>query len=146
MVEDDPTDRLLAELAETILRIARDLDPHAAGLDVVPLTGTETAVLRWVHRNPGTSPSAAADATGLRRPNLSAAVRSLEEKGLVRRSPDPADQRQQRLEATSLADEGVGRLHAYWSGRVRAALGDDLAEAGAVVDLLDRLESGLRAH
>ncbi|WP_062290462.1 MarR family winged helix-turn-helix transcriptional regulator [Demequina phytophila] len=146
MVEDDPTDRELAEFAESILRIARELDPHAAGVDVVPLTGTETAVLRWIHHHPGASPSAVADATGLRRPNLSAAVRSLEDKGLVRRSPDPADHRQQHLEATALADEGVERLHAYWSSRVREALGGAVGGASAAAGLLDRLESGLRAR
>ncbi len=146
MVDDDPTDRQLAELADAIMRIARDLDPQAGGLDLVPLTGTETTVLRWVHRNPGTSPSAAAEATGLRRPNLSAAVRSLEDKGLVRRAPDPADQRQQRLEATALADESVARIQEYWTARVRAALGGDVGGACATVDLLERLETGLRAR
>ncbi|WP_062299070.1 MarR family winged helix-turn-helix transcriptional regulator [Demequina maris] len=146
MVEDDPTDGRLAELADVVMRIARDLDPQAGGLDLVPLTGTETAVLRWVHRHPGTSPSAAADGTGLRRPNLSAALRSLEDKGLVRRSPDASDHRQQRLDPTALADESLDRIRAYWAARVRAALGDAVDEACATVDLLERLESGLRAR
>ncbi|WP_062464089.1 MarR family winged helix-turn-helix transcriptional regulator [Demequina soli] len=144
MAEERPSDRELAELAESILRIARELDPHAAGVGVVPITGTETAVLRWIHHHPGATPSAVAAATGLKRPNLSAALRALEDKELVRRTPDPDDHRQARLEATALADEGVALLHAYWSGRMRAALDGEDADVPAVTAALDRIEAGLR--
>ncbi|SEJ56934.1 MarR family winged helix-turn-helix transcriptional regulator [Demequina mangrovi] len=146
MTQDDATaDQQLAELAERILRLARELDPHSAGgVDVVPLTGTETAVLRWIHRNPGTSPSAAAEATGLKRPNLSAALRGLEHKGLVQRSEDPDDHRHTRLQATDLADQSIARLRAFWAARLRSALADVDQDAGAALDLLDRLDAGLR--
>ncbi|WP_062305357.1 MarR family winged helix-turn-helix transcriptional regulator [Demequina subtropica] len=139
-------DRDLAELAECILRIARELDPHAAGagVDVVPLTGTETAVLRWIHRNPGTSPSAAAEATGLKRPNLSVALRSLEGKGLVSREPDPDDHRHAVLHATPLADEGIARLRAFWASRIRDAMGIDVGAAADVAAVLGRLDEGMR--
>jgi len=143
MADADP-DHALAELADVILRIARELDPHGAGTPaVVPLTGTEALVLRWIDTHRGASPSALAAATRLQRSNLSAALRSLEAKGMVERRPDPSDARSAQLHPTELATSSIARLRAHWASTVRAALGGDAAAVDGALTLLSRLEHGL---
>jgi len=146
-MEPAVSDDVLAELADVVLRISREVDPHGLrALDIVPLTGTEALVMRWIDRNPGASPSAVADATALQRSNLSVAVRSLVAKGMVERRPDPEDARTVRLFSTDVARDSIGRLHAHWAGALRSALGDgDHADAVAVASaLLTRIDAGLR--
>lgn len=138
-------ERTLARLADAVLRVARELDPHtvrAAG--VVPLSGVEAAVIRWIDRAPGTTASDAAEATGLKRSNLSAAVRSLVEKGLVDRRTDAADARIVRLHPTDHARDTIDRLHAHWATRLRDAVGDRLDLAAAAADLLHDVDDRLR--
>ncbi|MDB6428267.1 MarR family winged helix-turn-helix transcriptional regulator [Curtobacterium sp. 20TX0008] len=139
------SDDALAEFADVVLRIGREVDPHGPhALDIVPLTGTEALVMRWVHRNPGASPSAVADATALQRSNCSVALRSLVAKGMVERRTDPGDARTVQLHPTALAHDSIARLHAHWAGRLRAALGGDESGLGAAADLLARIDDGLR--
>ncbi|TCL77214.1 MULTISPECIES: MarR family winged helix-turn-helix transcriptional regulator [unclassified Curtobacterium] len=139
------SDHVLAEFADVVLRISREIDPHGAGaLDIVPLTGTEALVMRWVDRNPGTSPSATAEATALKRSNLSVALRSLVAKGMVERRPDPDDARVVQLHSTDVARESIGRLHAHWAGKLRTALGGDGDGLPEALALLGRLDEGLR--
>lgn len=139
------SDHLLAEFADVLLRISRDIDPNGANSpDLVPLTGTEAIVMRWVARNPGTSPSATADATALQRSNLSVALRSLVAKGMVERHQDPADARTLQLHPTVLAEENIERLHGHWATRLRTALGGDDHGTAEAFALLQRIDDGLR--
>lgn len=139
------SDGALAELADVVMRVAREIDPKAPQApDIVTLTGTEALVMRWVHHNPGASPSAVAKATALQRSNCSVALRSLVAKGLIERHTAPDDARVTRLHATALAEESVQRLHAYWADRLREALGGDEAGVQAAAALLARIEGGLR--
>lgn len=120
------TDGLLADIAETVLRISREIDPNgASALDIVPLTGTEALVMRWVDLHPGTSPSVTASATALQRSNLSAALRSLVAKGMVDRRTDPRDARLVQLFPTELAAANIARLRRHWVRELRSALGAD---------------------
>jgi DNA-binding MarR family transcriptional regulator len=138
------TDDLLAELADVVLRISREIDPSGArAIDIVPLTGTEALVMRWVDRNPGSTPSAAAGATALKRSNLSVALGSLVAKGMVERRPDPDDARTVRLFSTALAEQSIERLHAHWAGLLRQALGDDEHEVVATFATLTRIDERL---
>ncbi|MCY1693826.1 MarR family winged helix-turn-helix transcriptional regulator [Curtobacterium sp. SL109] len=143
------TDEALADLADLVLRVSREIDPNgSSALDVVPLTGTEVLVLRWVDMHPGTSPSATAEATALQRSNLSAALRSLVAKGMVDRRVDPRDARLVQLFATEQAAANIRVLRAHWAGKLRAALGDiaddDLDRVTDAVALLTRFDDGLR--
>jgi DNA-binding MarR family transcriptional regulator len=140
------TDAELAELADTVLRVSREVDPHGwRAPDIVPLTGTEALVMRWVDMHPGTSPSATADATALRRSNLSAAVRSLVAKDMVDRRADPRDARLVQLFPTARASDSIGRLHAHWASQLRQGLGDvPPVEVRRVLEVLTRLDDGLR--
>jgi DNA-binding MarR family transcriptional regulator len=142
-------DEALADLADLVLRVSREIDPNgSSALDVVPLTGTEVIVLRWVDLHPGTSPSATAEATALQRSNLSAALRSLVAKGMVDRRADPRDARLVQLFATEQAAVNIRVLRAHWAGKLRAALGDattdDPTRVTDAVALLTRFDDGLR--
>lgn len=151
MTNVDPA--VLVEIAELSLRVGRAVEPHGPDgvAGVTPLTGTEAAVMRWIHRNPGTSAAAGAVGTDLQRSNFSAALRSLEEKGMVSRTPDPDDARSIRLSATPTAEIGIKRLHDFWVGRLGTALRDSGAEISAadlqtVERVLTELDAGLRAR
>lgn len=103
--------------------------------------------MRWVDTNPGTTPSATADATALRRSNLSVALGSLVAKGMVERRAHPDDARTAQLYPTALAAESIGLLRARWAETLRTALdaqGIDAAGVVSAVGLLERLEEGLR--
>lgn len=144
-MEPAPTDDVLAELADVVLRISREVDPNAShALDIVPLTGTEALVMRWIDRHQGTSPSATAEATGLHRSNLSAALRSLVAKDMVDRRADPQDARLVQLFSTVRAKESIAVLHAHWAEQLRGALGTDHAGVTATLALLTRIDDGLR--
>lgn len=125
------SDPLLVEVADVVAAVGRRLQMSVHDMEgLVPLTGTEISVVRWVDRHPGVTPSAAAEATGLRRPNLSAALRGLGEKGLITRTPDRHDSRIVHLHATDLARDS-GR-------RVREAMSTELSRCFPALDDEDR--------
>jgi|EndMetStandDraft_6_1072998.scaffolds.fasta_scaffold92177_2 DNA-binding MarR family transcriptional regulator len=139
------TDERLADLADMILALARtiatELQPDE---QVVELTVTEINVLRFVDRHPGASPTEVAAATGLQRSNLSRAVRSLESKGLVKRSTDGGDGRHAQLHTTRRADANLRRLRAHWS-RLLSSAGADLRNLDPALRMLADLEAGITA-
>ncbi|GAB06397.1 MarR family transcriptional regulator [Gordonia amarae] len=145
MSDTNTPDPVLVELADAILRVARELESHSVtGAGLKTLTGTEATVLRWVHRNPGCSPSAAAEATGLQRSNLSTALRGLTAKGLVERHRDATDSRQVSLDVTDSAREGIAALNATWSQIMADALGAQSGQAVAAVTVLGLIDDYLR--
>ena len=138
-------DEQLAELAELIVYVARRIRTHGHDDDrIVRLTMTASAVMRHVGRHPGTTPSRAAHATGIRRSNISAALRELEAKGLVTLTQDERDARGVRLHPTPLSEANLALMRAGWIEQFRAALGDH-ADVRACAGLLERLEEGLVA-
>lgn len=135
----------LADLADLVLAISRAIKVRTtADPSVLDLSATEVTVLRFIDHHPGAGPSAVATGTGLQRSNLSRALRDLEAKRLVRRTPDPADSRQSRLHSTDLAAENLTNIRAIWSGLVAEALGGTGdRDVTAAVELLGALERGL---
>lgn len=135
----------LADLADVVLAVARAIRLRtAADPSVFDLSATEITVLRHIDHHPGISPSAVATGTGLQRSNLSRALRDLEAKQLVRRSADPADNRQSLLQSTELAAENLRNIRAIWSGLLRDALEDTGDhDIDAALNLLGALERGL---
>jgi DNA-binding MarR family transcriptional regulator len=118
-------DALLTELADVLVALARHLQVATHEQEgVVPLTGTELSVLHWVERHPGATPSATAEAVGLRRSNLSTALRGLVAKGMIRREADPLDSRIAHLQPTDLALASGRRVRAYWAGVLAARMPD----------------------
>ncbi|MFI2103181.1 MarR family winged helix-turn-helix transcriptional regulator [Isoptericola sp. NPDC019693] len=132
------------DLADAVLELARHLDVRSAELrGVVPLTGTEVAVIRAVRRAPRATPSRIAEVTGLARSNVSTALRTLEARGLVVREHPAGDGRRVELVATDLSADHVARLHEFWERRLGQAPDDVLAAAlralPALTDLADAL-------
>ncbi|OOC55832.1 MULTISPECIES: MarR family winged helix-turn-helix transcriptional regulator [Nocardiopsis] len=143
---DDDHDELLADLAHAVQDLARELR-RGDDSGIAPLTGTQVTVLRYLDGHPGARPAAVAEALGLQRSNLSAALRVLQNEGLVRREADPEDARVGRLHLTDRADENIRRLGVMWSRRLAAVAGgrrrDRIADAA---DLIDDLARALRSN
>jgi DNA-binding MarR family transcriptional regulator len=138
------TDVQLATFADVILELAHQLDLRKPELrDVVPLTGTEMAVIRQIHRTPHSTPSQVADATGLRRSNVSIAVRTLEARGLVVRTEVPGNAKSVLLVPTKLAIESINSIHAYWASLLRDAPPGLLTEAIDATEALQRLAAAV---
>lgn len=135
----------LADLADLVLAVGRAIKARtAADPSVLDLSATEVTVLRYIDHHPGAGPSTVAAGTGLQRSNLSRALRDLEAKQLVRRSADPADNRQSLLQSTELAAEHLTRIRAIWSGLLRDALeGTGEHDIASALRLLGALERGL---
>jgi DNA-binding MarR family transcriptional regulator len=141
-----PSEEAYADLADLVLTIGRELRGRAYDdPQIVRLSSTEVNVMRFVDQHPGASPSAVAVGTGLRRSNLSKALRSLEARGLVERSVDDADNRHAVLRPTPLAAENLARLRRSWSRLLSAGLTDGGAapDLPAALNVLRAIETGL---
>ncbi|MFJ6376163.1 MarR family winged helix-turn-helix transcriptional regulator [Pseudarthrobacter oxydans] len=146
MTNTKPSDNALADLADLVLNVAREIRLQVdESADVISLTPSEGNVMRFVDRSPGTSANGVATGTGLRRPNLSAALRGLEAKGLIRREPNQDDRREVRVFPTDRAALNLLRLREIWAERLQPALEQDAADVNSSIALLARLESHLIA-
>lgn len=138
-MEEEQASRLF-ELADLILAVGRQI--HASKEFASPdyaadaWTPLESAVMRFIDRNPGTSASAAAEATQLISSNFSRALRGLEKKGLVRRDVDPHDGRRFHLYPTARANDHLRHLRELWSGLLDGIVPDP--------DVVDVMNSTLR--
>lgn len=142
-----PTNAQLAELADVVTALAHQLDTRNPDLrDVVPLTGTEIAVIRQIHRAPRSTPSQIAEATGLRRSNVSTAIRALEAGGLVVRDQLAGNARSVALVPTALASESVSRINAYWAALLRDVPAELLTEAVAAASALAGISEAITAR
>jgi len=133
----------LADLADLIFNVSQELKSLPPEPDTVPLTLTESNVMRFIDRNPGTSPSRLAHGTGVQRTNMSAALKGLEEKGLVRRVQTGDDGRSVKVEPTPNAARNLEKLRRGWSSGMIAALDNDPSGYAEALVFLRRLESGL---
>lgn len=141
-MEEAQTSRLF-ELADLILAVGRHI--HASKeFAAESWTPLESAVMRFVDRNPGTSASAAAEATQLISSNFSRALRGLEQKGLIRRAADEHDARRIRLYPTEAARDNLLRLRDIWSRLLDGTVADP-GEIDAVNSTLRRIETQLVA-
>jgi DNA-binding MarR family transcriptional regulator len=142
-VDDEQASRLF-ELADLILAVGRQIyaSKEYAAETWTPL---ESAVMRFIDRNPGTSAKAAAEATQLISSNFSRALRGLENKGLVRREFDEDDGRRVHLFPTDRAHENLQRLRDVWS-RLLEGIVDDDTSVELLISSLRRIETELGAR
>jgi DNA-binding MarR family transcriptional regulator len=139
-VDDEQATRLF-ELADLILAVGRHV--HASKeFAAESWTPLESAVMRFIDRNPGTSATAAAEATQLISSNFSRALRGLEKKGWVRRDVDQYDARRSHLYPTAQANDHLRQLRDVWSGLLDGIVPDP-NEIDAVNSTLRRIESQL---
>lgn len=134
----------IADLADVVLNLSREIRSQDTEKDAIPLTVTEGNVMRFIDRHPGATPTELAHGTGLQRTNMSAALRALETKGLVERIQDPGDGRTVRVMPTERAAENLTALRANWSALLGDVLEDTTDEQiQSAVSLLTELEDGL---
>lgn len=146
MKADSPNDtaRLATELRLAVGRLTRRLrQAHAVG--DVSLSGV--SVLARLARDGSESPTSLAEAERVRPQAMASTLALLEQRGLVRRSPDPADGRRSIL---AITDEGRAVLAERRSAsvhRLGAVLDEFTAEEratlAAALPLLDRLAERL---
>lgn len=142
-MDEEQASRLF-ELADLILAVGRHLQ---ASKETAAESGTplEGAVMRYIDRYPGTTASAAAEATQLISSNFSRALRNLEKAGFVRRDVDPQDARRVRLYPTGKAQENLQRLRTAWSHLLEEAAPDP-GEIDAAISALRHIEARLVAR
>ncbi|WP_405945541.1 MarR family transcriptional regulator [Streptomyces prunicolor] len=146
MKADSPNDtaRLATELRLAVGRLTRRLrQAHAVG--DVSLSGV--SVLARLARDGSESPTSLAEAERVRPQAMASTLALLEQRGLVRRSPDAADGRRSIL---AITDEGRAVLAERRSAavnRLGAVLDEFTAEEratlAAALPLLDRLAERL---
>ncbi|MGE2720946.1 MarR family winged helix-turn-helix transcriptional regulator [Mycolicibacterium celeriflavum] len=128
---DDTSVRALAGVLHDLAwRIAR-LGPAKAG--VVPLPSSELAVLRAVMDQPGSSVSEVAERISMHSSNVSAAVRSLIERGLVDKHQHEHDRRVAVLQPSERALAERDAIDDAVLGTVTAALAPLSAESVAAL-------------
>lgn len=131
--EDAPRLRL------AVARISRHL---RAVDDSSALSPTQASLLSTVVRGGPLGLSQLADLEGLDAPTLSRAVSRLEQRGLVRRRPDPDDGRAVTAEATAAGKRLQQRLRAARADALQARLAElDAAERRSLHDALPVLEA-----
>jgi DNA-binding MarR family transcriptional regulator len=139
---DDTADDPLADLADLILnvgRLVRARTPDGPGR--VPLTETERQIMRIVDLYPGTAPSEIARRTRLQRTNVSTALRTLENRGMISRAATTG--RGIAVTPTETAADNLRTLRAAWSRELAGILGDDLDAVRHCNQLLSHLEQRL---
>lgn len=120
--EETRSEESLADLADVVLALARELDFRHPTEGVVPLTVNERLALRALDREGESAPSALAARLGLQRSNLSTALRGLESKGLITRVHEGVDGRGVVVRPTELSSANLARLRAHWAATLSGAL------------------------
>ena len=109
--------------------------------DIIEVTHLESLVMGYLQRHPGAGPSRISAQVGLRSSNASAVLRSLEEKGMVRRVPDPTDRRSVSVHPTPLAASNLARVREQWA-RVLAPHVPPELDLAPLIALLATIDDG----
>jgi DNA-binding MarR family transcriptional regulator len=142
----------MAEIPASAIRAAQDIRVvvsrlrrrlrEVAGLD--DLTPSQTSVLSRIEKGGPASASDLAAAEGVRPQSMATTLAAIDERGLIRREPDPADGRRQLISLSDIGREtiqGSRRAREEWLAR---ALADGYTEAERqtiieALTLLDKL-------
>ncbi|WP_158685209.1 MarR family winged helix-turn-helix transcriptional regulator [Microbacterium halophytorum] len=138
----------LADLADGVVAMAREIESGHRYESVVPLTLNERIALRVIDRAGGIAPSELAELLGLQRSNLSTALRGLEAKGLVTRESGHGDGRGVVVRSTAFAGENLERLRGNWADLLAevAPPGADLEGAAELLERMTRALIERRRH
>jgi DNA-binding MarR family transcriptional regulator len=133
-----------AELADLAAMISREIQHHAGDPGAVLLTRSEYVVMCHLLRGDAATPSRIAAATGLLRPNVSAALRTLRSKGLIDKRTDPTDGRGVTVRPTPLGRARYELVRRERANAVARAAGHDTTDLDAAIGLLTKVSEGLR--
>ncbi|GAP51756.1 MarR family winged helix-turn-helix transcriptional regulator [Streptomyces azureus] len=140
----EAADGPLADLADLILNVGRLVRARTPeGSELVPLTETERQIMRVVDLYPGAAPSEIARRTRLQRTNVSTALRSLEDKGMISRTATTG--RGIAVRPTDRAADNLRMLRAAWARELAGILGNDIDTVQQCTGLLSRLEQRFTA-
>lgn len=103
-------DELVARLRGVIGRLARELNDTSTGEGLTP---TQYSVLALVRLRGPLGLAELADLEGINPTMLSRIVKVLDERGLMRRLPDPSDMRAARVEVTPAGKKVHDRVRAH---------------------------------
>ncbi|OZD67369.1 MarR family transcriptional regulator [Rhodococcus sp. 06-1059B-a] len=120
-VTDTTDPAVLASVLHDLSWIIQRTD-RVEELGIERLPAPEVTVLKQIDRNTGIGVSALADMLAMQPSNVSAAVRTLVERGLVVKTPSPTDRRVTQLEVTDRMRRNRTRIEAAWSARITEAL------------------------
>lgn len=134
-----PHDDVLADLADLVLNVSRLI--RARTPSVIAMNDTERQVMRLVDLDPGLSPGDIAARGRLQRTNVSTALRTLEEKGMVERGSSGG--RGVTVRPTRLAVDNLQTLREAWSRELAAVLDESPAAIKRCNATLARLEAAL---
>lgn len=130
----------VSDFAQTIGRLVRHMRAAAAQHE---LSLTESAVLARLGREGPATTAELARAENMRPQSMSAAVATLEERGLVERKPHPSDGRQTNIALTekgAVVRSSTKDLKRAWLAQATARLEDEdrqvLARAGGILKRL----------
>jgi DNA-binding MarR family transcriptional regulator len=111
LVTDTNTSTLTAELTRVLGRIGRGLRYHTrAQRESLPITQSESELLRLLDRRPGIRVHDAASELGIASNSVSTLVKQLTRAGMLQRTADPQDGRAACLRLTPLAEEWLTQL------------------------------------
>ena len=128
-------------VGRTNLKVHRTLNNLLAGVD---LSLAQHEVLVHIHRNRGLSQKELSERLLVVKSNVSALIKKLEARGLVRRAPDPADSRNNQLSLTPSGEKLVHKSFALQNRVVEAmvAVMTD-AELEMIGDVMQRVSDSL---
>jgi DNA-binding MarR family transcriptional regulator len=118
--DQDDEIRYVAEILFDTSANVRLRAPTEAGLAELP--PSEIEMLRLVSMHPGCGISFLTEHTKMRQANVSTAVRSLVDRGLLEKEPDPHDGRAVQLRPTARAHRDLQALRDVWNKRIQTAL------------------------
>jgi DNA-binding MarR family transcriptional regulator len=131
---------LVARLRGVIPRLARQFNETSTGADLTP---TQYSVLALVRVRGPLGLAELTELEGLNPTMLSRIVKVLDERGLIRRLPDPSDMRAARLEVTPAGEqvhervrERRTRVLSEWLERLPAETADLLLTAVPAMEAL----------
>ena len=132
-----------AEFADLILIISREIQFRGyTAKEAVSLSPSEGIVMRYLHRNPGTTPGRVAHASGLQRSNLSTVLGGLERKGVIERRSSAADGREIKIYPTPLGTSNYALVRNEWAELVSTAAAD-ATDLDPALALLRKVAAGL---
>jgi DNA-binding MarR family transcriptional regulator len=133
-----------ADLAGLALTIGRRIHQHGHTDPLAALLSqTEGIVMRHLLCGGSAAPSRIAAATGLLRPNVSASLRTLRDKGLIEKEANPADGRGFTVRPTALARAKYELVRRDWATAIAEAAGHDTTDLDAAIAILTKVNEGL---